>query len=187
MLPIFAVALLAGCAAGATKPPVRPATSVTPCMPGPPLAAKDLYAALEPYAWSLYLREDEPAPPPTTYGTCRVERNKVSAADGTPVAELGCGVRILVPGIVDELGLQVGARGQDVLDRAPKPLRPMTCMGNGPEQVRCMFERREDQDTDGTWYVVAGSISEDVLTGRAARSYFAARRVVEIEFSVWCH
>lgn len=187
MLAIFAVALLTGCAAGATSPAGPAAASDTPCISGSPLAAKDLHARLEPYAWSLYLRDDEPGPPPTTFGTCKVVRNKVSAADGTPVAELGCGVRILVPGIVDELGLQVGARGQDVLDRQPKPLRPMTCMANGADQVRCMFARGENEDTDATWYVVAGSLSEDVLTGRAARSYFAARRVVEIEFSVWCH
>jgi hypothetical protein len=190
MIRIVLLALVLGCGSPTKQPaaPVAPApVSTTPCFPGPPLLASNMYTALEKYAWSLYLGEDEPAPPPTTYGTCKVDRNIVSSADGKPVAELGCGVRVLSPGIQDDLGLQLGARGQDVLDRKPKPVRPLTCMANGPDQVRCMFARAEDSDTDSTWYVVAGTLSEDVLTGAAATRYFATRPVVEIEVSMWCH
>ena len=190
MIRILPLALLLGCSSSAKEPMVAapgPVASTTPCFPGPPLVATDIYKALEKYAWSLYLSEDEPAPPPTTYGTCKVDKNRVTSADGKLVAELGCGVRVLAPGILDDLGLQLGARGQDVLDRKPKPAHPMTCTANGPDQVRCMFGRGEDEDTDSTWYVVAGALAEDVLTGAAASTYFAARPIVEIEVSVWCH
>lgn len=180
MIQLLVAALALGCGRGAVQQP-------TPCFPGPPLVAADMFKALEKYAWSLYLGPDEPAPPPTTYGSCKVDRNRVTSADGKLVAELGCGVRVLSPGILDDLGLQLGAHGQDVLDRKPKPVRPMTCMANGPDQVRCMFERGEDEDTDASWYVVAGSFAGDVLTGPAASAYFAARPIVEIEVSVWCH
>ncbi len=188
MIRVLSLVLIVGCARPVREAAVPvPAVSSTPCVPGPPLRAVDIYRTLEKYAWSLYLREDEPAPPPTTYGSCRVDKNVVSAADGTVVAELGCGVRVLVPGIVDGLGLQVGARGQDVLDRAPAPERSLTCVANGPAQVRCNFERGPDQDTDSDWYVVAGALDTDVLTGAAARAYVASRELVEIEVSVWCH
>lgn len=50
-------------------------------------------------------------------------------------------MRVLVPGIKDDLGLELGkgARGQDVLDRSPDH-PPMTCWANGPDQTRCRFE-----------------------------------------------
>lgn len=149
--------------------------------------ANELYKQLEAYSWSVYLGPDEAPPPPTTFGTCTVNRNIVRAADGTIVAELGCGVRVLAPGIVDDLGLQLGARGQDVLDRKPKPVQPLVCTANGPDQVRCRFEREPDRDTDSSWYVLAGHLGEDVLTGEAAARWFGPARIVEIEVSVWCH
>jgi hypothetical protein len=192
MIRILPLALVLGCGSSAKAPMVTaPAhasvASTTPCFPGPPLVATDIYKALEKYAWSLYASADDPAPPPTTYGSCKVDKNIVSSADGKVVAELGCGVRILWRGIRDDLGLELGARGQDVLDRKPKPVHPMTCTANGPDQVRCMFGRGEDEDLDSTMYVVAGTLTEDVLTGPAASTYFAARPIVEIEVSVWCH
>ena len=190
MIRILPLALILGCGSTTKESPVAapaPVASTTPCFPGPPLVAKDMFKTLEKYAWSLYLSAAETAPPPTTYGSCKVDRNIVTSADGKVVAELGCGVRVLSPGILDDLWLQLGARGQEVLERKPKPVHPMTCMANGADQVRCMFERGEDEDTDSTWYVVAGTLAEDVLTGAAASTYFAARPIVEIEVSVWCH
>lgn len=164
--------------------------STTPCFPGPPLAALDVYHRLEKYAWSLYAsaEDEERVPPATTFGSCTVDRNVVRAADGTVVAELGCGVRVLSRGILDDLGLQLGAHGQDVLDRKPKPVPPLVCTANGPSQVRCHFERPEDSDTDASWYVLAGSLGDaDVLEGERAVRWFSTATVVEIEVSVWCH
>jgi hypothetical protein len=151
------------------------------------MAAGDLWKDLEKYSWSLYLDPDEQPPPPTTYGSCRVERNKVTSATGTLVAELGCGVRVLVPGIRDSLGLELGATGKDVLDRKAKSLTPLTCLANGPDRVRCRFDRPEGSDTDLDWYVVAGQLGEDALTGDAAKTFFASRTLVELDVSMWCH
>lgn len=191
---LFVLALLA-CGATAAAPkqpqskPVRPVPTSNPCFEGkPPIVAADLWKDLEKYSWSVYLGEGEQPPPPTTYGSCKVERNKITTSNGTLIAELGCGVRVLVPGIRDHLGLEVGtATGKDVLERRPKPVPALTCMANGPDQVRCRFDREDNSDTDSDWYVVAGSLGEDVLTGDAARRFFAPARVVELDVSIWCH
>lgn len=188
----FLVLGLLACGATAAAPKaaksVAPAMTNNPCFEGkPPIVASDLWKTLEKYSWSVYLSEDEQPPPPTTYGTCKVDRNKVTKPDGTLVAELGCGVRVLVPGVQDGLGLELGAKGNDVLARKPKPQPPMTCLANGPDHVRCHFERPEGSDTDSDWYVVAGQLGEDALTGDAARTFFASRTLTEIDVSIWCH
>jgi len=191
---------VAGCAAshpGATPVATAPTTTTpaatpptasgaTPCFPGgPALEALAVYQKFEQYAISVY--EPDSAPPKIAYGTCTVENSQIREADGRVVAELGCGLRVMTAGIVDDLGLQLGARGQDVLDRKPHPVPSLRCMANGPDQVRCMFDRREDEDTDATWYMVAGQLGEDALTGAAATAYFGPRPLVEIYVSSWCH
>lgn len=161
----------------------------TPCFRGdPPLEATKMYTRLEPFAMSLYADPTERAPK-GSYGTCTVEKNVVRDEHGRLVAELGCGVRVVVPGIVDEVGVEIGALGQDVLDRKPRPLTGVVCHSNGPEQTRCGFERPEGSDTDPSSYVVAGELPAgvEVLTGDAARAFFAERQIVELHVSLWCH
>jgi len=173
----------------ASKPaaPKPAATPGNPCFPGAPaVAATAIYQRLEKYAWSLYASETDPPPPPTTYGRCKVDRNKVTAPDGSLVVELGCGVRVVARGIYDQLGLQLGAHGKDVLARHGKPT-PLTCYANGPDLVRCHFDREEDSDLSTNWYVVAGTLGEDPLSGQAARDYFSPRAIVELDANVWCH
>lgn len=184
---LFVLALLA-CGATAAAPKAPPVKTANPCFPGkPPIVASELWRALEKYSWSVYLTEDEPKPPPTTYGSCKVDLNKVTKPDGTLVAELGCGVRVLVPGIRDELGIEIGrSTGNDVLARA-KATTGFKCFANGPDQARCQFERAETSDTNPDDYVVAGQITGDVMTGDAARAFFASRTIVELGVSIWCH
>jgi hypothetical protein len=185
---VMAILLLASC--GGPPPavaPVPPPPITAPCFPDKPaIVATEMWKTLEKYSWSVYLREDEPPPPPTTYGTCKVERNKVTAPDGSLVAELACGVRVLKRGIRDELGLEIGARGQDLLDRKGKALR-LVCLANGLDRARCRFDRDDGNDIDATDYVVAGAIGSAPLTGNTARAFFASRTVVELHVNVWCH
>lgn len=158
----------------------------TPCFPDQPvLRASTIYKDLEKFSWSLYDTSSGP-PERGTFGTCTVEGGRVSAADGTLVAEIGCGVHILAPRIVDDLGLQIGATGKDVLARKPRPQQPLSCFPNGPTQTRCQFDRPPNSDTDGTMYIVEGVLDEPI-TGAKARTYFAPRTIVEIHTSVWCH
>jgi hypothetical protein len=188
---VFAGAGLVACGGAGSRPaspqPQPTSRADTPCISGPPLAAADIHQKLERYAWSLYDGVDAEPPPPTTFGSCSVERNVVRAADGSVVAELGCGVRVLKRGIRDDLGLEIGAHGRDVLARKRRPLAPLTCLPNGPDQARCRFDRDEpDVDLDPSWYVVAGRLDE-TLTGEAATAFFAPRELVELHVSMWCH
>ncbi|MBK9030728.1 MAG: hypothetical protein IPL61_05210 [Myxococcales bacterium] len=189
------VAWLAACGGAAVAPvaeavPPAPApASVTPCFPDrPPLDAGDLLRQLEQHAW-WWAQDEAELPPPEAFGTCTVHRGQIHSADGVVVAELGCGVQIFVPGIHDEVGIELGARGADVMARWTAPHGPMLCTGDGPDQARCGYERPEDGDTDLTRYVVAGALPPDVdaLTGADAEVFFAPRRVVQIHYSGWCH
>ena len=158
----------------------------TPCFPDQSvLQASTIYKDLEKFSWSVYAPATQ-APMKGTFGTCTVEGGRVSAVDGSMVAELGCGVRFVKPRIVDDLGLQIGATGKDVLDRKPRPQQPLDCFPNGLAQTRCQFGRPPNSDTDGTMYVVAGSLDEPI-TGATARTFFGPRTIVEIHTSVWCH
>lgn len=182
------VLMLAACSHSAPVPtPPVPTVAGNPCFAGQPsLAASEMYRALEHYAWSLYAPADQAPPPPTTYGSCKVDRNKVTTADGKLIAELGCGVRVLTRGIHDELGLEIGSRGSDLLAKT-HATQPLECLANGPDQVRCRFDREPDTDTDGNWYMVGGSFSGDVLRGDDARAFLASRQILELDVSVWCH
>ncbi len=188
---LFVLALLAcGATAAAPKQPTsKPERTRNPCFEAsPPIAAADLWKALEKYSWSVYQSAEEKPPPPTMYGSCKVDRNKVTTTAGTLVAELGCGVRVLVPGIRDSLGIELGtATGKDVLERRPKPTTPLTCLANGHDQARCHFDRAENADTDSDWYVVAGQVGDEPLTGDAATKFFSDKRLVELDVSIWCH
>jgi hypothetical protein len=174
----------------APRPVVLGGRPDTPCFPGSrPLSAFDIHEQLEAHAWSMYLNPDEQQPLPRLWGLCRVEGNAIRDAAGELVAELHCGVRVVRRGITDGHGIEIGARGQDVLDslRARGALTPMRCVSNGPDAVRCVFDRREGSETDPSSYVVAGELGEDVLTGEAATEFFAPRELTEMLVSVWCH
>ncbi len=163
--------------------------NTTPCFAGGrPLVADEIHKRLEKHSW-WWSQEEPDSPPPEAFGSCTVHRGKIRAADGTLVAELSCGVHILVRGIRDDVGIEIGARGADVMPRWTVPHGPLVCIGNGPDQTRCRYDRPDDGDTDFTTYIVAGALDTgtDALTGAAAESFFSSREVVEIQHSVWCH
>jgi hypothetical protein len=170
MRALVAVLTLAACGGAAPEPatPAPAATAAAPCFPeGPPLDARTIYERLERHAMGGYGVD---APPPERFGTCTITDHVLRDAAGAPVAELTCGVRILTRGIRDDLGLELGARGQDVLDRARGQTR-FFCTSNIPGQARCSFERGDENDLDGTSYVVDGDVA-DVLIGADAETFF---------------
>lgn len=173
----------------AAAPTTAAPTTGAPCFPD--RAALDGTAVFEELEqFGVMFQGDDPAAAPrTTFGTCTVADGKIKDAAGTVLAEINCGLDIFAPGIHDNLGLAVGAHGQDVLARLPADHGQLVCRSNGPGQVRCDPERREDDDTDASWYVAAGELpaGRDVLTGAAAEAFFAPLTLVEIEMSVWCH
>lgn len=199
MRSALATIALAACHAAPPAAPGAPATapaaSASTAASGAPcfadraaLDGTDVFKQLEQYG-IMFQGPDPAAAPRTTFGTCTVADGKIVDAAGTTVAGINCGLDIFVPGIRDDLGLMIGAHGQDVLTRLRPGHGQLVCRSNGPGQVRCNPERGEDDDTDPSWYVVAGDLTAgtDVLTGAAAEAFFAPLVLVEIEMSVWCH
>lgn len=194
-----AALVLAACHAAPTvqAPPATPpsapappaATGGAPCFPDRAvLDGAAVFKQLEQYG--VMFQGNEPAAAPrTTFGACTVAEGKIRDAAGATLAEINCGLDILAPGIHDDLGLVLGARGQDVLARLPAGHGPLVCRANGPGQVRCNPARREDDDNEASWYVATGALpaGTDVLTGADAEAFFAPLVVIEIEMSVWCH
>ncbi|MEO8702426.1 MAG: hypothetical protein ABI867_20450 [Kofleriaceae bacterium] len=166
--------------------------AAAPCFPATtkPLVAAEIVKRLSKYMGSMYEGESDPAvkPPSTTFGSCKVVRNAITDRDGSLVAELGCGMRVVKRGIVDGRGVQVGSLGKDVLAKKTGEVR---CVSNGPGQVRChvaVSASPTSVDADGDAYVVAGDLGdEEVVTGAAARAFLAPRRLVELHVNFWCH
>ena len=161
-----------------------------PCFAGaPPLIADKVHEQFEPHAELSWAGSGNGPPPAETFGTCTVHDGKIRAADGTVVAQIDCGLDIHTRGIRDSLGIEVGARGADVLAAWTRPHGPMVCVGNGPSQTRCRFKRTHAHELPATSYVIAGSLpsGSDALSGLPAERFFAEREIVHIGHNVWCH
>src|SRR5262245_24793882 len=120
-------------------PDASPTTSGgAPCQPQRDvLIATEVYKQLESM---IPIMGEETKSKRGTFGTCSVVDGKILTADNKLVGELGCGLRILVPGIRDDLGLELGATGADVLAKKKQPVPTLRCLPNGPDQARCMFD-----------------------------------------------
>ena len=190
MIHVCVLALVAcGSAARPSPPPPPPQapSGGAPCFAAKAeLRAGDIYKELEQYSAAWYLGDEDKFPPPKQWGTCTVARGQIHDASGALVAELTCGLRVMSPRIVDQLGIEIGARGKDVLARSPNA-PPLQCVSNGDGHARCRFARPEGAETDGNSYVVRGELDGDILTGDAANAFFADREIVEMLVSVWCH
>jgi hypothetical protein len=111
----------------------------------------------------------------------------VRTADGVEVAQLHCGIEIKAPGLVDHLGLQVGAPASDAVAGHPHAQERIICADDEPGRTRCWFEARDDQG-ELAHYVVEGSLnSEEVWRGARALAFFRTRRIVQMTVRMWCH
>ena len=78
-----------------------PATSrAAPCFPGRRTVTIDS----ELWDFAAWIDDGRPAGRKGTWGTCKVDKGRVRAPDGTVVADVSCGASIRVAGIVDEHG-----------------------------------------------------------------------------------
>ncbi len=160
-----------------------------PCFPKRDvLVAAEAYRDLAGYLVSIGDNGEELSPR-GRYGTCTVADAKVRDARGTLVGELGCGFVAYVPGIIDELGFEVGAKGSDVANALPSDGEPL-CMANGTTQSRCWFKTSGDDDHPYLEYYFAATFTSDdgVLRGKAARKLFDSHQVVAFAVNAGdCH
>jgi hypothetical protein len=202
--------LIAGCGAAPASEPIAatppPVVAPTPCFPDRrAVAALDLYRETEKYAVQMGALGGQGG----EVGTCRVDHQGViwTAAD-VRVGQVHCGLDVLVPDIVDPSGLGVGAVGQDVLDAyGAARVAELTCMPDWTDDpaaplTRCWLPDPDaddpSYDATGWGYVVEGEAADpcppdhdgpcdQVVRGERARAFFAARRVVELQYRGWCH
>jgi hypothetical protein len=181
--------VIAACGGSGAEPaPAKPVAPVeqTPCFPGrPPLDAAKVYRDLEKHA--LAFGAVDPPVPAETYGTCTVADGRIRTADGVEIAQLHCGIEVKVPGFLDHLGLQVGAKTDDVIAGHPRAQERILCADEGPGRTRCWFQEVDDL-RELTHYVVDGGIhSDEVWRGAQALAFFRGKRVVSMTIRMWCH
>ncbi|HEY5923808.1 MAG TPA: hypothetical protein VIV11_19135, partial [Kofleriaceae bacterium] len=137
------------------------------------LVGSEVWSDLDHYA--IGMSSEEPAS--GTYGTCTIKNGQLRDAHGTLVAEIHCGITVYVPGILDHLGFEIGARGSDIA--AEHATQDAICWhdfrdDDVAKHTRCSF-------SDGSHYSVAGVAAampeHGPLRGAAARGFFTSRTV----------
>jgi hypothetical protein len=181
--------ILGGCCGGppaASPAPVARPMVRAPCFPDRPiLVASHVFRDLEEYA--LEFGQVRPGHQHGRYGECTVDDGRVRTPGGVEVAELHCGIQVKAPGLVDHLGLQIGATAEEVLAGHPRAAERILCAEDGPGRTRCWFEEVDDLP-DLTHYIVDGVIGGDnVSRGAPALAFFRTRRIVEMQVRMYCH
>jgi hypothetical protein len=155
------------------------------------------------HAYAIGMSADKP--PSGTYGTCTIADGKLRDARGTLLAELHCGISVYVPGIIDHLGFEIGARGADIAAAHDESLRiadatyipprvrthpPDTmCWADDTNQTRCWIEG-EGGDSAGSHYNFAATTKmPDLgpLRGAPARHFFESHAVRSLTVRITCH
>jgi hypothetical protein len=104
---------------------------------------------------------------------------------GVLVAELPCGIVVKVAGWVDPFGVQVGAPGQQAVDRHLAAGTSPSCMAHGRGRSACWFAGAAGRLEVA--YVVEGDLGDEWLGGADALRFLATRRVAELSFLPDCH
>lgn len=164
-----------------------------PCFPERgPLVADEVRQELDDFAACQWLEGDPPLRS-GRYGRCKVAEGVLHGPAGEPVAELGCGIRIMSRGFVDHIGLQVGASGRRVIAGHRAERDTILCTWGQSEPTpttRCWFDD-DDLDGDGycgrAHYIIAGAPPADVVVGDQALALLGAARIVEFSMRGFCH
>lgn len=135
-----------------------------------------------------------------TWGTCTANRGIIRDPDGSLVARLGCGLVIKRSGLVNELGIEVGMRGEQVLEAyGDGPSSRLACMSTYEPRRRRTYcwiavESVDDQRTTSTWgYTVWGRLPTSevdtggTVIGEKALAFFRTRTVLEMTSRGNCH
>jgi hypothetical protein len=194
LVAVLAVTAL-GCTHASAPAPVPTAAAVpgatrAPCSLGKrPLEASWIYRQVEGHIRDHVEGEDVR---PVRLGSCVFDGTILSEYgpnySRVVVAEIGCGVRILRPGVLDHAGFEVGVTGAEVIERRSGEGQ-MRCRANGPDHARCWFQPSESNGSESnpSEYVVAGTVGDEDLVGDRAIGFFSIRTVTEMLANVWCH
>jgi hypothetical protein len=161
------------------------ATHRAPCVDDAgPLDAAEIFHALEAYANYVELMPGD-TPRDGTWGRCAIAGGIVRNPAGDPIAELTCGITAFVPGLADERGFEVGARGADVV--AAYGDARAACQDDYEGHTECWFGAFDPDEAPVSHYIVDGPPPATTITDDDAREYLAARTVRAVQVRVYCH
>lgn len=147
------------------------------------LVASEVLADLAAYV--VYMGDpDVKPPPPGRYGTCTVKDGKLRDARGRLVAEIGCGLSAYVPGIIDDLGFEVGASGREIAKEREVGAANVLCVQYDEHITWCWF-LRDDGEEHGR-YGFATKI-DDAIRGDEARKLFDTGTITALMYQGSCH
>jgi hypothetical protein len=160
------------------------------CFSGPPVVASTAYLRLWKYAANLW--DSENAIPSTTYGRCTVDDATIRDPKGKTIARLHCGIEVTARGMVDHLGISVGAKGSEVLQRSQKGELLCSSYTGGS---RCYLSEEDSAATDAgsafgstASYIVGRSLPDgEALRGEEAAIFFAPQRIKSFTMLMSCH
>jgi hypothetical protein len=134
------------------------------------------------------------------WGTCTANRGVIRDRDGSLVAMLGCGLVVKGSGLANELGIEVGMRGAQVLEAyGDGPSSMLACRSTyEPHQRRTYcwipMDHVDQRLTTSTWgYTVWGRLPKSavdengIATGENALAFFRTRTVLEMTDRGSCH
>jgi len=139
-------------------------------------------------AYAQYMGDDDKPPPKSRYGTCTIDEHQLRDASGKLVAELGCGITVYVPGIIDSLGFEVGDPGREVAAAhdALDPSRKLICVAEETTHTRCWYTSGDGQEHASHTFAVPHT-GDEPLQGSAARAVFDAHPIARFVESNSCH
>lgn len=163
------------------------------CFSGSPVVASTAYLRLWKYAANLVVWDGESQIPSTTYGRCTVDDAIIRDPKGKMIARLHCGIEVTARGMVDHLGVSVGAKGSEVLERSQKGELLCSSYTGGS---RCFLSEEEDpaaMDAGSAFgttasYIVGRSLPDgEALRGEEAALFFAPQRIKSFTMLMSCH
>lgn len=157
-----------------------------PCFDGPPLPAALVWHHLRHFSASQDFWDGKSPLPETTYGRCKVKDAAVFDSRGRRLARLHCGITVERRGLTDHLGLEVGATGEQVIERTRPEREDLVCTGYTGGS-RCYYQPKSGGEPRAR-YIVGRPLKKDaVLRGDAAERFFRAQRIKKIVVTMICH
>ena len=158
----------------------------TPCFPGPPLVASTVFSHVDKFGTGMHVYDGKMPLPNGHYGSCSIKKGALWSANDELVAHINCGLSVKSPGLVDHLGLGIGARGSDVVAREQHGVKRFICVNQDAKSL-CWFISKTQNEEPWVKYTVAAKLPAQSLRGKAAATFFAKHTVSAFHVTMYCH
>lgn len=156
------------------------------CFDGPPLVAGNVWYHLRHFSASQDFWDGESPLPEGRYGRCAVKGGMLFDPRGRRLAKLHCGIEVERRGLIDHLGLEVGALGKQVIERTRPENEELVCTGYTGGS-RCYYHSDRGHEPPARYIVGRTLAGGAVLRGKAAERFFRDQRIKTIFVTMSCH